>query len=66
LILRDGHREIPCCLQIRFIVVGQTVKQEHFKEQYILIAIANKHPVFYVQIQHHPHLYKKKLQATIF
>jgi hypothetical protein len=26
LILRDGQRDIPCCLQMRFIVVGQTVK----------------------------------------
>lgn len=32
LILRDGHLEIPCCLQIRFIVVGQTVKQESYSE----------------------------------
>ena len=26
LILREGHLEIPCCLHIRFIVVGQTAK----------------------------------------
>ncbi|WVY96821.1 hypothetical protein V8G54_028972 [Vigna mungo] len=24
LIFRDGQRDIPCCLQMRFIVVGQT------------------------------------------
>lgn len=26
LIFLDGQRDIPCCLQMRFIVVGQTVQ----------------------------------------
>jgi hypothetical protein len=30
LIFRDGQREIPCCLQMRFMVVGHTVKQEKY------------------------------------
>lgn len=28
LILRNGHLGMPCCLQMRFIVVGHTAKQE--------------------------------------
>jgi hypothetical protein len=31
LICRDGQREIPCCLQMRFIVVGHTVKKQKKK-----------------------------------
>lgn len=26
--LRNGHLEMPCCLQMRFIVVGQTAQGE--------------------------------------
>lgn len=32
LICRDGQREIPCCLQMRFIVVGHTAKKKEKKQ----------------------------------
>ena len=34
-IFRDGQRDIPCCLQMRFIVVGQTVQQEYIQEYHV-------------------------------
>jgi hypothetical protein len=41
--LRNGHLEMPCCLQMRFIVVGQTAQEERGMLYHVRMFSSNTH-----------------------